>query len=172
MLTAFNQNWHTTNLPYSLALANTVNTGGSFSTSSGAVRNSKIWASAGFRGLGPVLTFRGAGMDGMGCGCGCGGGCGGRAGRGLSGLTFDGTGVLGTGLFCWPPSADGSCSWGIAELILGAMGLYAVYSMFRQTKVFHTELEGAAQRRRKRRAAKYRQRAKALEEKPLGGIFS
>ena len=90
MLTAFNQNWHTTNLPYSLALANTVNTGGSFTTSSGAVRNSKIWASAGFRGLGPVLTFPGAGMDGMGCGCGCGGGCG--HGSGLSGLTFDGTG--------------------------------------------------------------------------------
>jgi hypothetical protein len=44
--------------------------------------------------------------------------------------------------------------------------------MFRQTKVFHTELEGKAQRRRKKRAAKYRQRAKALEEKGLGGIFA
>ena len=75
MLTAFNQNWHTTHLPFSLALANTVNTGGSFDTPSGAIRNSQIWASAGFRGLGPTLTFPGAGMDGLGCGCACVQGC-------------------------------------------------------------------------------------------------
>lgn len=75
MLTPFDQNWRTSLLPFSLALANAVNTGGSFSTPSGAARNSKIWASAGFRGLGPTLTFPGgAGMDGLGgCGCGCGG---------------------------------------------------------------------------------------------------
>lgn len=75
MLTPFNQNWRTTRRPFSLALANTVTTGVSFDTPSGAIRNSQIWASAGFRGFGPVMTFPGAGMDGIGCGCGCGGGC-------------------------------------------------------------------------------------------------
>ena len=168
MLTAFNQNWRTTDLPFSLALANRVTTGVSFSTPSGAIRNSQIWASAGFRGFGPVMTFpgAGAGMDGMGCGCGC-------AGRGLSGLTMDGTGLLGTGLFCWPPfGGDGSCNWGMAELIAGAIGFYALYSMFRTSKTMHTELAGAAVRRRKRRAAKYRERAKKLEDKPFGGIFA
>jgi len=86
MLTAFNQNWRTTNLAHSLALANTVTTGVSFTTPSGAIRNSQIWGSAGFRGFGPVMTFPGAGMDGLGqmplnyqragffgvgCGCNC-----------------------------------------------------------------------------------------------------
>lgn len=77
MIFNFPQNWRTSLLPHSLSLANRVNTGGSFSTPSGAIQNSKIWASAGFRGFGPVMTFPGAGMDGMGCGCGCDGGGGG-----------------------------------------------------------------------------------------------
>lgn len=74
MLTTFNQNWRTTHLPFSLALANTVTTGVSFDTPSGATRNSQIWGRAGFRGLGPVLTFPGgSGMDGVGrCHCGMG----------------------------------------------------------------------------------------------------
>lgn len=74
MLTSFNQNWRTTHLPFSLALANTVTTGVSFDTPSGATRNSQIWGRAGFRGLGPVLTFPGgSGLDGMrGCHCGMG----------------------------------------------------------------------------------------------------
>jgi hypothetical protein len=71
------QNWRTSTLPFSLALKNTVNTGVSFDTPSGAIANSQRWASAGFRGFGPVMTFPGAGMDGMGCGCGCGGNGGG-----------------------------------------------------------------------------------------------
>ena len=89
MLTAFNQNWRTTDLGYSLALATTVNTGGSFTTPIGATRNSKIWASAGFRGFGPMMTFTGSGLDnvqgfgqlplnylragfnGVACGCNC-----------------------------------------------------------------------------------------------------
>ena len=73
MLTPFNQNWTTTRLPFSLALANTVTTGVSFDTPSGATRNSQIWGRAGFRGLGPVLSFPGgSGMDGMQCHCGMG----------------------------------------------------------------------------------------------------
>lgn len=73
MLTTFNQNWRTTHLPFSLALANTITTGVSFDTPSGATRNSQIWGRAGFRGLGPVLTFPGgSGMDGMKCHCGMG----------------------------------------------------------------------------------------------------
>jgi hypothetical protein len=71
------QNWRTSHLPYSLALWNTVNTGGSFNTPSGAIRNTKWWAERGFQGYGPKIQYPGgAGMDGMGCGCGCGGGCG------------------------------------------------------------------------------------------------
>ena len=98
MLTSFNQNWRTSSLPFSLSLANSVNTGTSFTTPSGATQNSQVWASAGFRGYGPVMTFPGgAGMDGLGmlmsggsphagggCGCGCGGkgGCGHHHGMG------------------------------------------------------------------------------------------
>lgn len=75
MIYPFHQNWQTTLLPFSLALRNTINTGVSFDTPSRATANSKRWASAGFRGYGPVRTFPGgAGMDGLGCGCGCGGG--------------------------------------------------------------------------------------------------
>jgi hypothetical protein len=77
MIYGRNQRWRTTFLPYSLALTNTVNTGGSYMTSSGTIPNQKIWASAGFRGFGPTMTFPGgSGMDGMGCGCGCKGTCG------------------------------------------------------------------------------------------------
>lgn len=86
MIFPHNQNWRTTSLPFSLALKNTVNTGVSFDTPSRATANSQRWASAGFRGLGPVLTFPGgAGMDGLGCGCGCGGGC---SGEGMSPLLW------------------------------------------------------------------------------------
>ena len=67
MLIPYQQNWRTTALPYSLALARTVNTGGSFTTPSGATANSAIWAKAGFRGFagfGPTMTFPGgSGMD-------------------------------------------------------------------------------------------------------------
>jgi hypothetical protein len=74
MIFPFPQNWRTSLKPHSLSLMNTVNTGTTFTTPSGAMENSKIWASAGFRGFGPTMTFPGAGMDGMGCGCGGGGG--------------------------------------------------------------------------------------------------
>ena len=77
MLTPFNQNWRTSTLPFSLALANTVNTGVSFSTPSGAIANSQRWASRGFQGYGPRIQYGpGAGLDGLGCGCGGGDGCG------------------------------------------------------------------------------------------------
>lgn len=74
MLYPRNQNWRTSLKPYTLSLANAVNTGVSYSTPSGTVPNQKAWASAGFRGFGPTHTYTGAGMDGMGCGCGCNGG--------------------------------------------------------------------------------------------------
>ena len=129
MITAFDQNWHTTRLPYSLALANTVNTGGSFSTSSGAVRNSKIWASAGFRGLGPVLTFPGAGMDGMGCGCGCNGK---SAGMGQ---------IFGS----WDVS-----TWGFPEWALIGLGLYVAFSVLSTTKRSVAAVTGVVRKRRTR----------------------
>lgn len=71
------QNWRTTNLPFSLALKNTVNTGVSFNTPSNAVANSQRWAAHGFQGLGQYGGKRSqwfhGGLSGMGCGCGCGG---------------------------------------------------------------------------------------------------
>lgn len=78
MIYPFPQNWQTTARPFSLALTNAVSTGVSYSTPSGTVPNQKRWASAGFRGFGPTMTFPGgSGLDGMGCGCGCDGNGGG-----------------------------------------------------------------------------------------------
>lgn len=93
---------------------------------------------------------------------------------GISGLTFDNTGLFGTGLFCWPPTFLGgdTCSWGIPEVISVLIGGFALYSMFHQTKQTKYRLEGAAQKRRQKRAAKYRAKAKRLEEKGFGGIFA
>ena len=75
MLYPRNQNWRTSQKAWTLSLANAVNTGTSYTTSSGTVPNQQYWNSVGFRGLGPTLTFPGgSGMDGIGCGCGCDGG--------------------------------------------------------------------------------------------------
>lgn len=74
MIFPFDQNWRTSTLPFSLALKNTVNTGVSFDTPSGAIAQAQRWASRGFQGLGgygPRIQYPGAGMDGLGCGCGC-----------------------------------------------------------------------------------------------------
>lgn len=74
MIYPFPQNWRTSLTPFSLSLANAVSTGVSYTTPSRTVPNQKRWASAGFRGFGPTMTFPGgSGLDGMGCGCGCGG---------------------------------------------------------------------------------------------------
>lgn len=86
---------------------------------------------------------------------------------GIAGLTFDGTGLFGTGLF----SGD-ITSWGIPEGIAAVIGGYAIYAMFFQAKQTKYRFEAGAQRRRKRRAAKYRAKAKALEEKEVGGLFA
>jgi hypothetical protein len=83
----------------------------------------------------------------------------------MAGLTFDGTGLFGTGLF----SGD-ITSWGIPEAIAGLVGVYAVYAMFFQARQTKYRVEMAAGRRRKRRAAKYREKAKRLEEQ-TEGIF-
>src|SRR5215471_11529185 len=81
------QRWRTTTLPFSLALKNTVNTGVSFDTPSGAIAQSQRFAAAGFRGLGQYGVRSGlgqygvrsgqwirGGLSGLGCGCGCCGG--------------------------------------------------------------------------------------------------
>jgi hypothetical protein len=86
-------------------------------------------------------------------------------GGGLRGLSFDGTGLLGTGLF----SGDFTI-WGWGELLFGAIGVYAIYSMFYQTKQTKYRMEIGAGRRRKRRAVSLRARAKELEEQ-TEGIF-
>ena len=87
----------------------------------------------------------------------------GLQGKGLSGLTFDGTGFLGTGLF----SGDVS-TWGIPEIAASAIGVYAVYSMIHQTKQTKYRLEASAGRRRKSKAGKLRERAKRLEDRTTG----
>lgn len=84
---------------------------------------------------------------------------------GMRGLSFDGTGLFGTGLF----SGDVS-TWGVTELVAGLIGVYAVYSMFFQAKQTKYRLEMGAGRRRKKRAASYRAKAKRLEEQ-TEGIF-
>ncbi len=87
--------------------------------------------------------------------------------QGMHGLSFDGTGLLGTGLF----SGDIS-TWGVGELILGIIGAYALYSMIYQGKQTKYRLEMSAGRRRKSRAARLRTKAKRLEEQTTGlGIF-
>ena len=86
---------------------------------------------------------------------------------GMGGLTFDGTGLLGTGLF----SGDFT-TWGVSELVASLFGAYALYSMFYQTKQTKYRLEQGAHRRRKSKAASYRAKAKRLEEKEVGGIFA
>jgi len=83
MLFPFPSEWRTTLLPFSLALKDTVNTGVTFDTPSGAIAESQRWATAGFRGFGPRMVFPGAGMDGLGCECGCNGGGGCNGGNGI-----------------------------------------------------------------------------------------
>jgi hypothetical protein len=89
--------------------------------------------------------------------------------KGMGGLTFDGTGLLGTGLF----SGD-ITTWGFPELIVGLVGVYAIYSMFLQTKQIKsrakTSLEVGARIRRSKKAISYRRKAEALEAKE-GGFF-
>lgn len=86
---------------------------------------------------------------------------------GMAGL---GQGVFGTSFF-GDPSTWSTTEWMIFGLGI-PVGLYALYSMFQQTKQTKVRLEGAAQRRRVKRAAKYRAKAKQLESKGFGGIFA
>lgn len=159
-----NQNWQTSRLPFSLALANDVSTGVSFNTPGGFIGTQQRWARAGFQGFGPRKQYSGAGMDGLGHGCGCGGGCG-CGSHGMGGLTFDGTGLFGTGIFGGDPS-----TWGIAEIVAGALGIWVVRAVVLQFGQEKVRAQGLAQRRRKSRAARLRAKAKALEDAPFGGL--
>lgn len=82
---------------------------------------------------------------------------------GMSGLTFDGTGLFGTGLF----SGD-ITTWGAPEAIAGLIGLYGVYAMFFQAKSTKYRIEQGAGRRRRSKASKLRAKAKQLEEQTTG----
>ena len=84
-------------------------------------------------------------------------------GKGISGLTFDGTGLLGTGLF----SGDVT-TWGVPEMLAGTVGIYAVYAMFFQAKQTKYRMEIGAGRRRKSRASKLRAKAAKLEGQTTG----
>lgn len=88
-----------------------------------------VLQSAGMSGLGLYLPADYSPYPEMlrpkGLGCGCAGGC------GLFGLTMDGTGLLGTGLFSG--GADLS-TWGIGEYAVLAFGAYAVWSLVSDVK--------------------------------------
>ena len=88
---------------------------------------------------------------------------------GLGGLSFDGTGLLGTGLF----SGD-MTTWGWSELVFGLIGTYAIYTMFIQTKQVKarvsTGLKTRARGRRVSKAARLRRQATELEKDDGGFI--
>jgi hypothetical protein len=92
---------------------------------------------------------------------------------GVSGFRLDGTGLLGTGLLSLDP---GTPSWDWADYALLVLGIYGIYAIFfrakQQAKAGYLALEGRAQKRRVARAKKYREKAKRLEAKGLGGIFA
>lgn len=86
---------------------------------------------------------------------------------GMSGLTMDGTGIAGTGLF----NSDMS-TWNVEWwILLLGVPIFAlmVYSTAHQAGQTKLRAGSAAKRRRKGRAAKLRARAKRLEERE--GIF-
>jgi len=80
-------------------------------------------------------------------------------------LTFDGTGILGTGLF-----SGNIEDWGVSEILLSMVGAYAVYAMVFQAKQTKYRMEAGARRRRVSRAKSLREKAKRLEDK-TEGIF-
>ena len=85
-------------------------------------------------------------------------------GRGIGDLSFDGSGMFGSGLF--------GNNWGWPEVVAGLFGTYALYSMFHQTKQTKYRVEMAAGRRRKRKAARLKEKAKRLEAQTTGfGFF-
>jgi len=142
MLTYADNNFRESTSPHSLGLANNMTIPNPGWDSNSLMINEKKFWGAGLQG----------GCPGMGC-------------MGMRGLTFDGTGLLGTGVF----SGDIS-TWGVTEIVFGAIGLYAVYAMFFQAKQTKYRLEGSARRRRVKRAKTYREKAKKLEEQ-TEGIF-
>ena len=88
-----------------------------------------------FKGFGsyfgtPTYFSTPAGQSGiLGLGCAC--GCAGRCNQGLMGLTMDGTGLLGTGLFAGGFNVS---TWGPAEVVTAAAGVYVLYSVFFTTR--------------------------------------
>lgn len=72
----------------------------------------------------PVKKGLHMGMGGLGCGCGC---TSGPPAYGLSGLSMDGTGLMGTGLFAGGTDLS---TWGAGEYVTVGIGAYALYSLF------------------------------------------
>jgi hypothetical protein len=125
--------------PHSIGLANNMTVPSPGFDENPLIRNTK--------------RFHGAGLQGCGkCG--------------MGGLTFDGSGFLGTGLF----SGDIS-TWGASEAVAAMIGAYAVYSMFYQAKQTKYRAQSAMGRRRKRRAKELRDKAKRLEDKGTSSLF-
>jgi hypothetical protein len=88
--------------------------------------------------------------------------------RGFSGLSMDGTGLFGTGLF-----AGDSSQWGTGELVFGAIGFWMVSILFSQTKKDISSVKRglvrSAQDRRYEKAKSLRAEAKRLQMKK--GLF-
>lgn len=138
MIVGFHQNWRTSCLPWSLSLANAVNTGVSFNTPNNAIANIHWWASRGFQGfgprgfqgLGPRIQYSGAGMDGM-CRCHCSGGLGQLDLASISTTTL----ALGLGA--------------------AAMGLYLIFGTTPGRKIYGQRRVAAAERKVERLKARY-----------------
>lgn len=97
-----------------------------------------------------------------GCNCGC------HKQRGMGGLTFNGTGLFGTGLFA---SGLDLTQWTWAEwaaLLLGGYVLYSVFSTTaqgaRKVRRGYGYVSGFGKRRRRAKAARYREKARLLEQ--------
>jgi len=116
-----------------------------------------------------VQRISGNPFEGPGIGCGA-------CGLGL----LDGTGLFGTNLFA---SSD-ITTWGMGEALVGAFGLFVLYSVFSTSSRGYKKVRGkvryiagAGERARQEKAAKLREEARRLEGPPTrkrktsGGLF-
>lgn len=77
---------------------------------------------------------------------------------GMGRLSFDGSGLFGTGLF----SGDVS-SWDVTEVVGGLVAAYAIYTMFRHGRETNDRLEQRARRKRMVVAKRLKDQASDIE---------
>jgi len=101
---------------------------------------------AGIQGLGEylpaALAFYPQNLQAKGLGCGC---AGTDCGCGMGGLTMDGTGLLGTGLFSGGMDLS---TWGVGEYVVAAFAVYAVFSLVSDVKSGATKVRKRLKRKK------------------------